>query len=460
MKANSHQLLWERICNFSIDDPSAPFKFSDKLARKNGWTPAFTSRAIDEYKRFILLCCISPSGASPSEAVDEVWHLHLTYTENYWKRFCTETLEKEIHHHPSKGGSPEKEKHRRWYADTLRLYREVFDEDPPADIWPSASLQPAFESPLPPNYWQPYRKNFYFLLLPFLYPLLFGKFHPYALNGPQFLLFYALLLGATVVVFFRVRNEKKRLIEEQLAAAGIAGANTFQLARYIYGRAKAIEAAVVDLVSKGILVTERDGKMVFHPSKYKGEEREKNPIVSGLVAAYREGNLLTLKDVAAHYESDRTRHEGLQHLYQTVNQKDYGRFLTPGFVILIGLLRAGQGMANDKPVQYLVMMMIAGGILLLILAALLSAKELLKRIFNRRYNEQQLVLPQEQNLLGQFVFLGLATLAGSYAFANLETTFRQHDRSTAGADASSGCGSSDGGSSCGGGGCGGCGGGD
>ncbi len=75
-----HQALWEKIRDFPLDDPGAFLPFSDKQAFNQNWSVSFTQRAIAEYKKFIFLCCVSEMGASPSQVVDEVWHLHLPYT--------------------------------------------------------------------------------------------------------------------------------------------------------------------------------------------------------------------------------------------------------------------------------------------------------------------------------------------------------------------------------------------
>jgi len=40
------QALYDRIASFSLDDPDAPFPFSHKLAKENGWTLAYAQRAI------------------------------------------------------------------------------------------------------------------------------------------------------------------------------------------------------------------------------------------------------------------------------------------------------------------------------------------------------------------------------------------------------------------------------
>lgn len=133
--------LWKRIQNFSLDASEADFPFSKKLAKEEGWTLDFTQKAIREYKKFVYLCCILPNGASPSGTVDKVWHMHLIYTQNYWEEFCPDILKRKLHHHPSKGGFKEKEKHKTWFSDTLIHYREVFLEDAPKDIWTNQNIK-------------------------------------------------------------------------------------------------------------------------------------------------------------------------------------------------------------------------------------------------------------------------------------------------------------------------------
>lgn len=93
--------LWLKISSFPLDDPAANFPFSRKLVKENNWDIAFTEGAIHAYKRFMYLCCVLSEGASPSPVIDQVWHLHLLYTKNYWEDFCEKTLGRKIHHHPS-----------------------------------------------------------------------------------------------------------------------------------------------------------------------------------------------------------------------------------------------------------------------------------------------------------------------------------------------------------------------
>lgn len=129
------ETLWNRIQDFSLDASDADFPFSKKLAKEEHWTLDFTQKAIEEYKKFVYLCCILPDGASPSETVDKVWHMHLIYTQSYWEDFCPNILKRKLHHHPSKGGSKENSKHRNWFSDTLKSYRDIFQQEAPKDIW-------------------------------------------------------------------------------------------------------------------------------------------------------------------------------------------------------------------------------------------------------------------------------------------------------------------------------------
>lgn len=137
----SESILWEKIHHFELDDVNSAFTFSDRLARENGWDHHYALRCIEEYKRFIYLLMIASHPLTPSDQVDQVWHLHLLYTHSYWEDFCEKTLGQKIHHGPTKGGDGEKEKFNDWYEKTLNLYKIEFGHDVPSDIWPGAGTR-------------------------------------------------------------------------------------------------------------------------------------------------------------------------------------------------------------------------------------------------------------------------------------------------------------------------------
>jgi len=129
--------LWQRLSCYQIGPDNAALSFEARLARQNGWSPTHTARVIDEYHKFVFLAVTGDREVTPSDAVDQAWHLHLTYTRDYWERFCPEILGKSLHHGPTAGGEAERGRFFRQYADTLKRYEAVFGPAP-ADIWPSA----------------------------------------------------------------------------------------------------------------------------------------------------------------------------------------------------------------------------------------------------------------------------------------------------------------------------------
>lgn len=130
-----------RLESFEIDEPGVAFPFSARLARENGWTRGFARRVVAEYKRFVWLALRAGHPVTPSEEVDEAWHLHLCYTRSYWDGMCREILGRPLHHGPTAGGAAEEAKFADWYARTLDSYRAHFGEEPPADIWPPAAVR-------------------------------------------------------------------------------------------------------------------------------------------------------------------------------------------------------------------------------------------------------------------------------------------------------------------------------
>ncbi|WP_413166968.1 glycine-rich domain-containing protein [Capilliphycus salinus ALCB114379] len=113
------QELYQRLQGFSLDEPNAKLSFSKRLARDNGWTVEYTQQAIAEYKKFAFLAVVAEHPVTPSEQVDQVWHLHLAYTRSYWDELCPNILQKTLHHNPTQGGHLEGEKFNDWYNKTL-----------------------------------------------------------------------------------------------------------------------------------------------------------------------------------------------------------------------------------------------------------------------------------------------------------------------------------------------------
>ena len=83
--------LWIRLTHFDFDascGASAPGgaprrSFSRRLGEEREWAPEFTTRVVEEYRRFLFLAMAADHPVCPSEEVDAAWHLHLTFTRSY-----------------------------------------------------------------------------------------------------------------------------------------------------------------------------------------------------------------------------------------------------------------------------------------------------------------------------------------------------------------------------------------
>ena len=134
MKDLDRLAVWNRIQTFSFDKPESSFTFSDRLKKDFNWGDEITTRATQEYKRFLFLCVVTEHKCVPSDFVDKVWHTHLIYTKSYWCDLCPNTLQMELHHEP--GTAPlQKKSFLRSYISTLKSYESFIGHTPPADMW-------------------------------------------------------------------------------------------------------------------------------------------------------------------------------------------------------------------------------------------------------------------------------------------------------------------------------------
>jgi hypothetical protein len=130
--------LWQRLADHYIGPTDASLSFVARLARENRWSLAHAERVIGEYKRFCYLAMTAGHEVTPSDAVDQAWHLHLTYSRDYWQVFCPQVLGADLHHGPTRGGRSERSRFYHQYAATLAAYQTAFGHPPPGDIWPVA----------------------------------------------------------------------------------------------------------------------------------------------------------------------------------------------------------------------------------------------------------------------------------------------------------------------------------
>ena len=133
--------LWNRLLAFDFDIAGDALTFTRRLARENGWSVGFAGRVVEEYRRFLYLALRAGHPVTPSDAVDQAWHLHLVYSRSYWDDLCAQVLQQPLHHGPTRGGQAEDRRFLGDYEATRSSYRRCFGSAPPADLWPAPEVR-------------------------------------------------------------------------------------------------------------------------------------------------------------------------------------------------------------------------------------------------------------------------------------------------------------------------------
>lgn len=462
---DTERALWTRLQAHPFEDPSVGLDFCRRLAREQGWTQQASRQAIDEYRRFCFLACVNAGDVTPSKEIDEVWHLHLCYTRDYWQQFCPVVLGQTLHHGPTAGGSTEALRYREQYARTLAQYEHYFGP-PPAHWWPGTRERFAREiAPVRVD-----RRRFWVVPKPrwpsaaaaasagLALAALFQAPQALALPsnpldwtaGPFLLLFAALAITALIGSILL-----RRLLRESGAAGG-ARPDAFELAYLAGGPERCTDAAVAHLLANDEVVwDESASKLVLTQPAPNGADAP--AIVAKCIAADGSTAQVLKRSAVA-----------LAPLRKSLERKrlwldDSAAWRVRLFSALPMLLMAGfggakiaVGMSRDKPVGFLVMLTIIVGVIGLGLLlsrpkrtragdlALTEAKQRLARAIRA---------PQQKELGLAVALLGTAALSGT-AYAQ----YHQLRAPPSSSGDSSGGDSSSGDSGCGGGGCGGCGG--
>lgn len=98
------------------------------LINKKGLDPLHVDRCIVEYRRFVILTVENPKEKVPiAGPVDEVWHTHILFTENYCA-FGQAVAGGYIHHLPTVNEEEVNALSGFFESNTIRLYMDSFDE--------------------------------------------------------------------------------------------------------------------------------------------------------------------------------------------------------------------------------------------------------------------------------------------------------------------------------------------
>ncbi|WP_416666379.1 TIGR04222 domain-containing membrane protein [Egbenema bharatensis] len=483
--------LYDRIQAFSFDQPNATLPFSQRLARDNGWTIDFANRAIQEYRRFTFLAIVAGHPVTPSDQVDQVWHLHLTYTQSYWNEFCPNVLQAPLHHCPTLGGDTEQDKFNRWYSKTLESYTHFFGQ-PPTDLWPTHSLRFGRDlhfqrlnlsqnwilpKPVLPQWQIPSfsRLHSYPQILSTRIALLIicfslsvvitgcqilvagGDKNPLNYNGPTFLGFYIGLIILASLIAFGLRRVLLSQIEPD-PAQNYPNLNEYELAYLAGGANQAIHAVLASLLHRGHLqLSPLNQIQATHLPLEQGQPIEQEVLQAIHHSPRSESSAHQICLTAASRTkaiAHRLTRFGLLYDPQKTDKVRWLPFSIMVLVFLLGVAKILVGISRNRPtgnLTFLCFVVLAIGFFMLSVPHCTAYGDRLLQTMRGRHHslKSSRSNPSEQQLILAFALFGSSALIGSSLnpFHELITP-RQSDSSTSYNDSGSSCG--------GGGGCGGC----
>jgi uncharacterized protein (TIGR04222 family) len=460
--SDKESALWQRLVAhpFSSDDA---LDFTARLMREQGWTRTFAARAIDEYRRFCFLSVATGEALTPSEAVDEVWHLHLLYTRDYWLHFCPDVLGCDLHHGPTRGGRHEQARFHEQYAAAQAAYEHYFGL-PPADLWPDARRR--FADParirrvdmrrhvvlprVPLRYTFASIAGVLVMSLWLLTPASAQTLNPLDWTAGPFLALYSVLAAVALVVGLGIR----RLARDQ-GGASAAGLDAAHLAYLADGPDRCTDATIAQLLAEGKVVWNAATERL----NVKGHIADHEPARSVMVCIASDGKpdtvIRRMQSRLAPIKDELIARK----LWLDADADWRARWTSslPLFlVLLLGVAKIIVGLGRDKPVGFLLILSVIVAISALVLLGKKPKRSIegdlaLKKATREHHRICQAPRTSE---LGLAVALAGTAVLSTTAYANYHSV-RQPP---SGGD-SGGGGGSDSSSDGGGGGCGGCGGG-
>lgn len=475
------QALWEKLESFQLDDNNAVFDFSARLSKENGWSREFTTRAIQEYKRFLLLAMHAGHPVTPSEAVDQVWHLHLVYTRSYWQVLCGEILGRPLHHEPTKGGAMEGGKFREQYQCTLKSYRRLFGEEPPADVWMSVEhcfrpkvlrwVDVSRHWTLPKPAWLPRVRNRHVMSAAAVavFALLLvscDDLNVFDYRGEAFLLFYFYGFAFALFAAWVLAKVASRMMA--LPVRPVELSDPYEVAMLGGGERRALDAVLASLFARRMIEVQSEGPRkpatlhlvsgIIDSRQHAVEQR----VLQTLPQDIR--SLRKLFTPLAEKLRSNLEYSGLM---LSSGQRSQIQLITVAplmLMMVIGVAKVFVGLERGRPVAVLVFALVMSLIVMCVVLSMIARrtpageaewKRMAKPAMAPRFNESEPTSPEAGHLAAMAV-----ALAGTHALAGAgyEPLYQSLHRSQAAS--SSGCGSSGcgGGGDGGGGGCSGCGG--
>jgi hypothetical protein len=444
--------IWQQVLAFDLDEPTAPYTFTMRLALEKKWTVTFTDNAILEYKKFMYLLAVSGESLSPSPIVDEVWHLHLTYSRSY-DAFCA-ILGKDVKHVPS-NHSP---------TDLLKLKRSVEK---------TKALYHLHFGPMPVVYWQldnemdangfifgkrPWWKSTFVTLLGAVlvgFPLYF-LMKPIFIQwkSATFLPFYLVFFTLTFFILNFYNRKSYRRIWQQLEPENhLLNLHPFEWMALRKGfTANAINALINEAVKKNQLNINQNQQFEYNPNFTKISNED--GLIESMFFNHESRSFdylfsnLKIQPYFKRFEVgtiELTRKFIQTKIFQRVYLVNIVVLTT---VFLFGFLRLVTGAFRDKPIIFISLILVAFLIIAIFYLLSLPRSFFSEKVAGKHKNQTEQQKSKHPEWQWTAYTLGNAVLLS----ALLPLTRQNHDSGSSGASCSS---SDGGGSSCSS--CGGCG---
>jgi uncharacterized protein (TIGR04222 family) len=475
------QELYQRLQHFELDRPEAKFPFSQRLAREQDWSPLYTQRVLNEYKKFACLAVVADHPVTPSEQVDQAWHLHLTYTRSYWQEFCPQVLGQALHHEPTNGGHTEQQKFFTNYNQTLASYQQFFGYQPPADIWPSAAdqFQPLQQQWLSraqnwvipkPTSWPGILRNFgrslqsknswpqwqSIGLISLCCTLLLSScvsnsINPLDWEGSEFLAIYLPLSIVSSIVAF-VWLDRLRLPHQSELSVQEVVLDPYEIA-YLASPQQAIDAAIVSLLEQGCIDVKPGTNHLFLKELPPSSAHFLEIQVAQVIQSSGAGSLAIVRSMGLQ-KTHNIRQKLVQMQLLVSEQQAKAAKLYPtllmSLVLLLGLVRLVVGCFKGRPIGFL----LAIGFVLLIVVSTLWATPFHRSVYGDRvwqHVKKKFASDRLKEPSGNYVLayaLGGATALNSPIFTDFRAMIAppsSGDGGSSGSDDGGGCGSGCGG---------------
>jgi uncharacterized protein (TIGR04222 family) len=398
-----------------------------------------------------------------SDDVDQVWHLHLTYTRDYWTVFCPSVLGCDLHHEPSRARRGDAEHFAARYADTLAAYFDVFGP-PPAAFWPGTRER--FRRParfrridsdrfiLMPRPRFPTWRTIAALvatlgLLITARSVLASSANPLDWNGGEFIVLYIVFALICFAGMFTWRHH----LRDNGSLGSEMALETWDIAYLAGGSARVMDSAVAKLMNDGRIVWDAKEKRLKATDKTPIDDPLLDRIARHLMIEGSPSKLAKRLEPELSRIRDKLASRGLLLDADAKSRAAWLPTLLPAALLLFGAAKVIIGMSRDKPVSILVVMMIILAIGSLVWAFAAPSRSMagdraMETLKARHAHTAR--APRADDLPLAVALAGTAVLAGTPYDAYHR--FRQPPGSSGDSSSSSSC-------SGGGGGCGGCGGG-